>query len=85
MIEEFVHSYGLGYGYPICGLRPTGVYGVAHPIFHHPGDGRRKLIGRAEQVIVDEELLQQVLRLDELGPGTFLAKGQRRNDLGLPQ
>jgi nucleoside-diphosphate-sugar epimerase len=30
-IEKFVHSYGLGEGYPICALRPTGVYGVAHP------------------------------------------------------
>jgi nucleoside-diphosphate-sugar epimerase len=30
-IEKFVHSYGLGQGYPICALRPTGVYGVAHP------------------------------------------------------
>lgn len=31
-IEKFVHSYGLGEGYPICALRPTGVYGVARPI-----------------------------------------------------
>jgi nucleoside-diphosphate-sugar epimerase len=31
-LEKFVHSYGLGLGYPICALRPTGVYGVAHPI-----------------------------------------------------
>jgi nucleoside-diphosphate-sugar epimerase len=31
-VEKFVHSYGLGEGYPICALRPTGVYGVAHPI-----------------------------------------------------
>ena len=30
-IEKFVHSYGLGSGFPICALRPTGVYGVAHP------------------------------------------------------
>jgi nucleoside-diphosphate-sugar epimerase len=31
-IEKFVHSYGLGEGFPICALRPTGVYGVARPI-----------------------------------------------------
>ena len=31
-IEKFVHSYGLGQGFPICALRPTGVYGVSHPI-----------------------------------------------------
>jgi len=30
-IEKFVHSYGLGQDYPICAVRPTGVYGVAHP------------------------------------------------------
>jgi nucleoside-diphosphate-sugar epimerase len=30
-IEQFVTSYGLGQGYPICALRPSGVYGLAHP------------------------------------------------------
>lgn len=30
-IEKFVHSYGLGLGYPICALRPTGIYGLARP------------------------------------------------------
>lgn len=29
-LEKFVHSYGLGKGYEICALRPTGVYGLAH-------------------------------------------------------
>jgi nucleoside-diphosphate-sugar epimerase len=31
-LEKFVHSYGLGQGWPICSLRPTGIYGVAHPV-----------------------------------------------------
>ena len=31
-IEQFVHSFGYGEGYPICALRPTGIYGVARPI-----------------------------------------------------
>lgn len=31
-LEQFVHSYGLGEGYPICAVRPTGIYGVAHPV-----------------------------------------------------
>lgn len=31
-IEKFVHSYGLGDGYPICSVRPTGIYGVAQPV-----------------------------------------------------
>jgi nucleoside-diphosphate-sugar epimerase len=30
-LEKFVHSYGLGEGWPICALRPTGIYGMAHP------------------------------------------------------
>ncbi len=30
-LEKFVHSYGLGQGWPICSLRPTGIYGFAHP------------------------------------------------------
>lgn len=30
-LEQFVYSYGLGEGYPICALRPTGVYGLARP------------------------------------------------------
>ncbi len=30
-IEKFVHSYGLGGGWEICALRPTGIYGLARP------------------------------------------------------
>lgn len=30
-VEQFIYSYGLGDGYPICALRPCGVYGTAHP------------------------------------------------------
>jgi len=30
-LEKFVHCYGLGQGWPICALRPTGIYGLAHP------------------------------------------------------
>ena len=31
-IEAFVYSFGLGQGFPVCALRPTGVYGVTRPI-----------------------------------------------------
>ena len=31
-IEKFVHSYGYGSGFPICALRPSGVFGVSSPI-----------------------------------------------------
>ncbi len=31
-VEKFVHSFGLGEGYEICSLRPTGIYGAARPI-----------------------------------------------------
>ena len=30
-IEKFVHSYGFGENWPVCALRPTGIYGRAHP------------------------------------------------------
>jgi nucleoside-diphosphate-sugar epimerase len=30
-VEAFVSSYGHGLGYPICALRPTGIYGLARP------------------------------------------------------
>jgi nucleoside-diphosphate-sugar epimerase len=30
-LEAFIHSYGLGQGWPICALRPSGIYGLAHP------------------------------------------------------
>jgi nucleoside-diphosphate-sugar epimerase len=30
-LEKFVHSFGFGQGWPICSLRPTGIYGLAHP------------------------------------------------------
>jgi nucleoside-diphosphate-sugar epimerase len=30
-VESFVHSYGFGQHYPICALRPTGIYGLARP------------------------------------------------------
>jgi nucleoside-diphosphate-sugar epimerase len=30
-LEAFVHSFGLGQGWPICALRPTGIYGLAYP------------------------------------------------------
>lgn len=31
-IEQFVYSFGLGHGYDICALRPTGIYGRAEPV-----------------------------------------------------
>jgi nucleoside-diphosphate-sugar epimerase len=30
-IEAFVSSYGHGLGYPVCAVRPTGIYGLARP------------------------------------------------------
>lgn len=30
-LEKFVHSYGLGQGWCLCALRPTGIYGLDHP------------------------------------------------------
>ena len=30
-VEQFVHSYGFGFGFDICAVRPTGVYGLNRP------------------------------------------------------
>lgn len=30
-VEKFVQSYGLGDGWNVCALRPTGIYGLTHP------------------------------------------------------
>lgn len=45
-LEKFVHSYGLGEGWAICALRPTGIYGLDAPAeksrwFHLVGQVRR--------------------------------------------
>ncbi|MCA9086252.1 MAG: NAD(P)-dependent oxidoreductase [Planctomycetaceae bacterium] len=31
-VEQFVHSFGFGVGFPICALRPTGIYGLHHNV-----------------------------------------------------
>ena len=33
-VEKFIHSFGHGDGYPVCALRPSGIYGLASPIEH---------------------------------------------------
>lgn len=33
-IEKFIHAWGLGEGWPICALRPTGIYGLTTPPKH---------------------------------------------------
>ena len=47
-IEKFIHAYGYGQGYPICALRPTGIYGLAHP----PSDS--KWYSLVRQIVADE-------------------------------
>ncbi len=49
-IEKFVHSYGFGHGYPICALRPTGVYGIARPIEHTKWFNLVQTVVRGESV-----------------------------------
>jgi nucleoside-diphosphate-sugar epimerase len=49
-IEQFVYSFGLGQGYPICALRPTGIYGVAHPLEHSKWFDLVQRVARGEQV-----------------------------------
>lgn len=49
-IEQFVHSYGFGEGYPICSLRPCGIYGVARPVSDSKWYGLVERIARSETV-----------------------------------
>lgn len=49
-LEQFVHSYGWGLGYPICALRPTGVYGVTQPARHSKWYSLVRAVARGEDV-----------------------------------
>jgi nucleoside-diphosphate-sugar epimerase len=49
-IEKFVHAYGLGEGYDICALRPTGIYGLAHPAENSRWFGLVRGVARGEDV-----------------------------------
>lgn len=47
-IEKFIHSYGFGQQYPICALRPTGIYGAAFPA------DDSKWFGLVQRIVRDE-------------------------------
>jgi nucleoside-diphosphate-sugar epimerase len=49
-IEAFVHSYGADLGFPICSLRPTGIYGLAHPTDRSKWFGLVASVARGEDV-----------------------------------
>ena len=49
-IEKFVHSFGLGEGYDVCALRPTGIYGQARPIASSKWYGMVKSVAAGEPV-----------------------------------
>lgn len=52
-IEQFVHSYGLGHGYDICAVRPTGIYGLATPPQNSKWFGLVQQVARGEDVSTD--------------------------------
>ncbi len=49
-IEAFVHSFGFGLDYPICALRPTGIYGLARPAEASKWFGLIAAVARGEDV-----------------------------------
>ncbi len=51
-IEKFVHAYGLGQGYDICSLRPTGIYGVARPVADSRWFDIVRRVKRGEEVTI---------------------------------
>jgi len=52
-LEKFVHSFGLGFGYPVCSLRPTGIYGPARPIQQSRWYDLVQAVARGEDVDSD--------------------------------
>ena len=52
-IEQFVYSYGLGQGYPICALRPSGVYGVTRPASNSKWFSLVKAVVEGREVICE--------------------------------
>ena len=52
-IEKFIHSYGLGHGYNICSLRPTGIYGLTRPITDSKWYDLVHAVARGESVSSD--------------------------------
>jgi nucleoside-diphosphate-sugar epimerase len=51
-IEKFVHSTGMGKGWPVCSLRPTGIYGLMHTI------ERSKWYGLVRRVVAGESIAE---------------------------
>ena len=49
-IEKFIHAYGLGQQFPVCALRPTGIYGAARPIEHSKWFGLVKAVVDGQDV-----------------------------------
>ncbi len=49
-IEAFIASYGLGEGCEICSLRPTGIYGLAHPVAQSRWFELVRAVARGEDV-----------------------------------
>lgn len=49
-VEKFVHSFGLGGGWPVCALRPTGVYGLTRPLERSKWYGLVKAVAAGEPV-----------------------------------
>lgn len=49
-IEKFIHSYGLGSGFVICSLRPTGIYGCTRPVIHSKWYDLVQKVKRGENV-----------------------------------
>lgn len=49
-IEKFVHSFGLGLGYAVCSLRPTGIYGLARPVEKSRWYDLVRAVARGEEI-----------------------------------
>src|ERR1700730_14243971 len=60
--KEYGNVYSTNWPYWFIGWSKTNA---------HPDDEYHRLIGRAEQVVIDDSLLRRTLQLDQLSPGSF--------------
>ncbi|APW60212.1 NAD-dependent epimerase/dehydratase family protein [Paludisphaera borealis] len=81
-VENFVTSFGLGAGYPICALRPTGIYGLAHPaaaskwygLVRNVVEGRRVEGRRGGKEVHAADVARAVEILLEADPGAIAGR-----------
>ncbi len=88
-VEKFVHSFALGEGWPVCALRPTGIYGLARPVersswyslVQRVAAGNDVASAAGGKVVHAEDVAKAVLILLEADPKVICGQAYNCNDL----